>query len=291
MATDSPGLHPGRPLTATGDVKQEVISNDPDRASTIEFKDAEISSQGTASENTEVADPEQKSVEPVRTETKTSEPTEENQVSQREQNRVQALANKAAEAERRAAKAEAEAANANSMIQRLVGSQPVQTESWETQLAKQYKSFDPTIGYPTDGREYANFVEARASQRAQQSAQQEMKRDRDQREMADLLEEIPDFQQDAILMAQVAAIKSQNPNISYLKAAKQAQKVLEERTTKEVTNKVVADSRAKDEAYVETTRGASSNRGSDATLPTDINKMTLDQKEAYLKSHGMWNNN
>lgn len=252
---------------------------DPTQSTVSETQPTEQEPVNPTPDNTEVSDTAKKESEAKSQDSQ--EPTTE--VSQREANRVQTLANAKAEAERLAQAAEIRAQQAEEMLRRVV-QQPVVSQ--ETQIAQQYSSFDKNIGYPTDPREYAQFVEQRAQARAETAGRESARRENDQIGMNQMLSDNPGIQDDPILMAAIVAQKAKNPNISYPDAARQAKKDLDERTSKEVTSRVTNDNLDKDKAYVETTRGASTNRQAESTPSPEA--MSLEEKEAYLKKIGEW---
>lgn len=280
MSAINPGLAPGENRLNEVDITG-MMALDPTGSTASENQTTQVEVESPASDNTEVSEQTEN-----RSDAK-SQVYEEPKVSQREANRVQKLANEKAEADRLRQEAEYRAQQAEAMLQRLTSQQQSQpVASQEEQLAKQFSSYDASVGYPTDGREYAQFVEARAQARAEAAAREAARREHDEMGMREMLSENPDIANDQILMMAVAAQKAKNQNMSYPQALREAKKVLAERLNKEVTSRVVNDDRAKAEAYVETTRGSSSSRQTEMAVSPD--KMSFDEMESYLKKTGAW---
>lgn len=282
MASQNPGLVPGQNKMQPDEVDiSGMAALNPAGSTASEDQPTQVEVENHTSDNTEVHEA---------TENESEAKTQvygEPKISQREENRVQKLANEKAEAERLRQEAEFRAQQAEALLQRMTNQQPVQpVASEEEQLAKQFRSYDPTVGYPTDGREYAQFVEVRAQARAEAAAREAARREHDEMGMREMLSENPGINEDQILMMAIAAQKAKNPNMSYQQAAREAKKILDERMTKEVTSRVVSDNKAKAEAYVETTRGASSTRQSESAPSPE--KMSFSEMEAYLKKIGAW---
>lgn len=239
---------------------------------------------------------EQPSVEQASTTAGVSDNTEANQGQEQvNEAQEQPLSNRANEriqsviAERDAEKAARQ--RAEEMLSRLVNvpqAQPTQSES--ELLAKQYKTFDPIQGYPTDPKEYAGFVENRARLAAQQEAQQQQARFRESQETADLLRAYPNIQSDPILIgamtAQKAAAQARGVHLSYKDAADMASKDLEARSSKRLAQQVAQSEAEKNEAYVESSRASSSTR-SGGQKP-DLDNMSLAEMEAWMKKDGSW---
>lgn len=232
--------------------------------------------------------------EPVETRaednTEATEPTEQQsqvqddvlkaqeQISERELNRVQALANAKAQAEARAAQAEA-------MLSSLVNAQVNARPSQEQQMTQKYQSYDPKLGYPTDPREYTLFNAETAALAARTEAMKVASQSRDQAEFADMLRTIPEVATDKPLMALTSALKAENTHLSYTQAAMEAKKQLVTRQQGAVSKAVAQDTQSKNEAYVETTKGASTQR---QVGTPDPSKMSLEEKEKFLRDQGAW---
>lgn len=271
-----PGLAPGANRPNEVDISpimEKAAQLDPAGSTASEVQDANPPTKSPASENTEVREPVQREV---------VEPAQEREMSQREANRVQALANAKAEAEKRAQEAEFAARQAQETLQRVVGQQP--QVNVEDQLARQFPSYQTSVGYPTDPREYAQFVEMRSQARAEAAATQAARREREQTDIARMFEENPDIQGDQIIMGAIAAKRA--TGLSYTESARQVKRELEERTKKVISSRVADEDHAKNEAYVETTRGASTNRRADEAPSVD--KMSLSEMEDYLKKTNNW---
>jgi hypothetical protein len=198
---------------------------------------------------------------------------------QREANRVQTLANQAAQAR-------AEAEQYKAMLQNLVSAQTqAPTLSQDEVLAKTYKSFDANLGYPTDPKEYAAFNREQAVQAAKAAAYEASNQLVEQQQMTELIKAYPDIGQDpALYGAMVAERSAQGNKISYKDAADIATKKLQKRFAQVVKAEAEKEQAEKGAAYVETSRGASSNRGTNV----DPKNMSLTEMESLLKQSGNW---
>jgi hypothetical protein len=272
MGQMNPGLEPRK---LEGEVEIHVESDRLLDAST----DIEKPSVETPVETPQV----EENTPTVQEETKTDEVPEQ-PLTNRASERIQTL-------DARALAAEARAQQAEQMLQRLVNvqtQQPVQSES-ET-LAKQYRTYNSTLGYPEDPKEFASFTANGARLAAQQESMKIANQQNEQRETAEFLRAYPDAQNDPILIGAIAAHRSQAQQrgsyLSWKDAADIASKDLDSRVSKRAVAAVAHNDADKAEAYVETTRGASSSRATPAT--PDIDKMSLKEKEAFLKQTGNW---
>jgi hypothetical protein len=105
--------------------------------------------------------------------------------------------------------------------------------------------------------------------------------------------ENPELATDTFLQALVATKQAEAQRrgftLPYSQATRLAKAEMNQRFQKETTATVAEDNRAKNEAYVETTRGASTNRTSVQTPSVgDISKMSLTEMEHALKAAGEW---
>lgn len=207
------------------------------------------------------------------------EADEQPRYSERELNRVQKLANEKAEAE-------AKAAIYQQQLQAMVNAQQQQPqESFEDRLSKQFSTFDKSLGYPTDPREFASFSAQISAEAARRESARLVQQDRSTRETNELMAAHPDIADDPLLRGATIAIKQNNPGLTLAQAAAQAKKELSERIQKRAVAAQARDNQVQAEAYVETTRGASPTRAA-APAPE---KMSLNQMEKYLKENNAWN--
>lgn len=263
MAIDQPGLAPRN-------LETEITHDLPEQA----YSEGEnVQEEAQVPVNTETAE-----TQPEQPVTQVQDQPE--QMSEREFNRIQKLANEKAAAEARAQQAEA-------MLRGLVNAQTAQPrESEEAMLAKQFTSFDAKLGYPTDPKEFFLYSQKNAELQAVRAAQAVTQQSRAQQEMNELLTNHPDVASDPVLRGAIVAYKQDNPQLTYTQAANIVKADIEKRFTQKAVAAQAADTQAKNEAYVETTRGASPSRGS--TPPKDPEKMSLKELEATLKESGDW---
>lgn len=296
MATQKPGLEPGRKLEATN-VSFEISSPNPDHQTSSKFENVQSGAkEADAAENTAANQPEDSASveETARSEHQRQEETQVEQPSEREQNRVQVLANQREQERQARLQAEARANQMEAMLRNLVNVQTAQPkESEEAVLARQYKSFNAQLGYPEDPREFADFNRNQAALAATKAAREESQRQASQDDMNRTLLANPELATDTFLQALVATKQAEAQRkgytLPYSQATALAKQEMAQRFQKETTASVVKDDQAKDEAYVETTRGASTNRSSVQTPSAkDINNMTLAEMEQALKEAGEW---
>jgi hypothetical protein len=279
MAQAHPGLEP-RKLEDQTNVVMKVESP---RVSelTAEQNEPKVSEEPTVQveDNTQTAEPK----EPE--ETQEEAPVEDREFSERASKRFQELANRTSVAEARAQQAE-------QMLQRMVNTQ-VQppAPSQDELLAKQFKSFDQTLGYPTDAKEYMRFAEVKAELAAERKTTQMNEESQKQRQIDELIEAFPEVLGDNIMQgaisAEVADAKKKGMNITYKQAAKRVYSELESRANKKATIASIRDTKEKNEAYVETTKGAAQSRS--VNVVPDSSKMTLKEMEKWMKENGSWN--
>jgi len=189
-ATNPGGLVPG--VNRTSEIDTTVVTNRPEVAAA-----APTSSEGSKGNQAPVTQA------PVNTEATGNEaerkevPAEDREFSDRASKRFQELAN-------RTAAAEADARVSREMLQRVVNT-PLPPSKPEEEMARQYRSFDPNLGYPTDPREYSTFVGRQSAEEARKAAQAEMNQSRMNVEMSELLKYHPDVAGDTILEGAIAA--------------------------------------------------------------------------------------
>ncbi len=270
MAEDKPGLTP-RKLEA--EVSMDTGGMVPDAPANVEEPIVvDTTEQAQVGDNTPATE---------KAEGQDETPKAQEQPSERETNRVQALANRTAQAEARAAQAE-------NMLRGLVNAQVATAPSQEEVLAKQFKSFDPNVGYPTDPREFAVFNAQQAALAARQVAQQESHNAREQSQIADLLRDHPEVASDDALMgaivAERAAAQKQGVNLTLSQAATKVSQKMKAKYDKEAAARDEQDTQEKNEAYVETSKGASPSR----TL-TQPEFKSLAEMERWMKENGTWN--
>lgn len=290
MTQGQPGLEPGRKLTADG-ASFTVVSNDPERATDSKFKNVQSTveqKKPQVEENTPIQ-------EPTYTEDKPKQEAQEEQpVTERASQRIQALDERAKQAEARALTLEAQQAATQQMLSRLVNipvTQPVISQ--DELLAKQYKSYNASLGYPEDPKEYVDFNRTQAALAAQQVAERVTRQQVDNDDLNRAISLYPELTTDTVLQALVAGKRAEAQRqgyvLSYAQATDLSKKELTSRYTKQATADAVSDTQAKNEAYVEGTRGASTNRQSVKTPSVeDINKMTPAEMERYLRTIGEW---
>lgn len=268
-----PGLEP-RKLEAEVDIAVE--SPDPSRTTATEQPAVESQAAEAVSENTEATPQAEVGNDEVA--------QEEQPLSHRANERIQSLAREKSQAEQRAAQAEA-------MLQRLVNAPNASPSvSDEELLAKQFKSYDANQGYPTDPREYVQYNQKMAALAAQKAALSTAQQQAEQADFGQMLLKHPDIANDTVIQGAVAAKRAeanrQGFTLSYTQAADLVKDELSKRYTKEATARQVSDTQDKNQAYVETTRGASPNRQPDSRPSAD--NMSLTEMEAYLKKNGQW---
>ncbi len=277
MAQSNPGLAPRR-LAEVQTVQMDVperLQEEATRSSASEQPQVELPVETQTQVNTEATEP---TAETAPQQNPTS--VEDREFSDRASRRFQELANRTTQAEERARRSE-------EMLQRLVNTQP--TVSQDDQLAKQYRTYDANLGYPTDPKEYSNYIGTQAELRATQAARNESQKLREQTEMNELLTKHPDVDGDDTLIGAIAALRTKAVNqgsyLTYSQAADIAKDRLSKKFTKVQQERIAEDVSSKNEAYVEGTRGASPNRSPETQ---DTSKMTLSEMEAYLKKSGNW---
>lgn len=267
MAADKPGGGGPRPLET--EVAIQVETDRPDTPTGVEEAAQTQPTQTQDADNTASTTPSEDSSEV------------QEQLSNRAEERIQSLSAQKREAEQRAAYFE-------NVVRSMVQAPVQPTATPEDQLAKQFKSYDLQLGYPTDPKEYAAYNAQVASKAAEQAALRVATQALEQQEIAELQVAYPDA--DDEFLGAVAAAKSaaarQGQIISYKQAAEIATKKLEKRFTRQATAKEVTDMQEKNSAYVESTKGASASRSPETT--PDPDQMSIDELEAYLRKTGNW---
>lgn len=153
-----------------------------------------------------------------------------------------------------------------------------------------FKTFDTELGYPTDPREFAQWNRQEATKAAIEATQEASRQSKEQAEFAELNKNHPDVMSDYRLQGAVAAERSEAArkgiHMTWDEAAKTVKEAFSSQQKKKAIDDAVSDTQSKNEAYVETTKGASSSR---SPAPDPKSKMTLSEMEEYLKSQGNWN--
>jgi hypothetical protein len=275
MADGKPGLQPGETKIMAED--QEVVNNvESDRqvAATSDDKST-AETDATAKANTE--------------DTATSETDdrseEEQPVSDRLSKRVSSVVNERnAERDARIA-AEARTRFLEEQLQRVVNVQP---QKQEVSIASQFASFDAKLGYPTDPSEFSRYTVAMAQEAARAETRKTTEQSREQLELQELRRNHPEVDTDYRLRGAIAAERSeaqrQGVYMSWNEAASRVKDAYSTQSKKKAEADAVSDTQSKNEAYVETTRGASSSR----SPAPDPAKMNLKEMEEFLKKNGQW---
>lgn len=278
MAEFAPGLAP-RKLEDQTTVVNNVVSDRMSQLSTEHNQpDTTLTEEVQAEDNTQATEQPKEEVVPA------PEPqVPEQQLSEKASRRFQELANARRDAEARAAQAE-------EMLRRMVGEKVTPpAPSQDELLAKQYKSFDPNAGYPTDPREYAHYVGVQAQIAARETAQKINEETRNQRELDELTEAHPDVLNDPTLQGAIAAERSQARSkgvpLSYKQAADIVKNKLSGYSVAKKAEVTAKDIQAQNDAYVETTKGAAPNRSAQVVDPS---KMSISEMEAWMKANGQW---
>lgn len=295
MADQKPGLEPGRKLEATN-VSFEIQSPNPDHQTSSKFENVNSGvKEADVADNTVANQPqEQPSIQETRNEPVEERAQDEQPLTDRADNRIQALANQREQERIARIQAETRANQMEAMLRNLVSVQTTQpVQSQEEVLAKQYKSYNASLGYPEDPREFADFNRNQAVMAARKAAQEETRQQSSQDDMNRTLMANPELATDTVLQAMVAAKQAeaqrQGFTLSYSQATAIAKQEMAQRFKRETTASVVNDEQVRNEAYVETTRGASTNRSAVQTPSAqDISKMSLAEMERALKEAGEW---
>jgi hypothetical protein len=282
MSDMAPGLQP-KEVSKAQTIETKVVS---DRV-------GELPASTTSSEQVPVSPPSEQQVvdnttaptdtpkETVKVEAP-QETTEQREFSEKASKRFQTIVN-ALEEER------VKRLTAEQQLQRLVMSQPQPKP--EEALVQQYKSFDKSLGYPTDPKEYSDFVGQRAEQRADAAAERRNKQLREQQDITDLMKNHPDTVGDDILVGAIAAERNaaarRGESLTLSEAAALVKDKLAKKYTREFTKTVANDIASKNEAYVETTKGAATTRQAEKPKTEFKN---LAEMEAEMKKQGIWNN-
>jgi hypothetical protein len=283
MSATNPGLSPKGNINA----QKVSINVESSRLSELptEQNKAEVlpTAESQVTENTVATEPEVKS-DTKSVEEAPAKSIEDREFSERASKRFQELAN-------RTAKAEAEARAANEMLRRVVGAQVTPpAPSQEEMLAKQFKTYDPSLKYPTDPNEYIRFTEIKSTLAARQEFMRVAEERERQNELNDLVKAYPNVVNEpriqGAIAAEVTEAKKRGIKMSYKEAADIVYEDFKGKGTKAAINITQKDILEKNEAYVETTKGASVQRGPDV-IPNP-SKMTLKEMENYLKSQGQW---
>ncbi len=291
MSDQKPGLEPGRKLEATN-VSFEIQSNNPDHQTSSNFEN--VSSKGSEADAADNTEANQHEVPKQEKSEDSQKETQEQPLTERADTRIQVLANQREQERQARIQAEARAAQMEAMLQNLVNVQTAKPkQSQEELLAKQYKSYNPQLGYPEDAREFADFNRNQAILAARQAAMEATREQMSQDDMNQTLAANPEIATDKVLQALIAVKRAdaqrQGFTLSYAQATRLAKEEMGQRFQKETNAKVVTDNQVKNEAYVETTRGASTNRSSVQTPSAkDINSMSLAEMEQALKQAGEW---
>ena len=278
MGDLSPGLQPGE-SNKIPSVDNQIVSNRQGELPTSSISSEEVPDSPKSSQQVEENTPAatETSKEPVKVEVPET-PKEE--FSEKASKRFQTLAN-ALEEER------SKRLVAEQIAQRLVNYQPQPKP--EDAFEKQFKSYDPSLGYPTDPREYTNFVGKNAENKAREASRQETLRERNNAETLELMKVHPEAMEDTILIGAIAAEKNaalkRGEYITLSDAATSVKAKLEKKYAKEYIRNVENDIASKNEAYVETTKGGSTQRAAEKPQ-TEFKNLT--DMEKKMKEMGIW---
>jgi len=266
MSQTGPGLTPGE------NKPNEVVTNVETERQPVEPTVNEESSAQESQPQPTVKQETQDATENL------GERQQEQPESRRAQERIQAL-------DQRAKTAEAQAAYFQQLAQNVFNVQPARP-SQEELLQKQFASYDSALGYPTDGKEYAQFVRAQSISSAQQAAQQMASQNEESRQIAEFKSLYPE--QDDAFIGAVAGIRqsaqSKGSPMTYAQAAKKYTDDLQKRYAERVKADVVSGETERQSSYVETTGGASTNRKGETTPEFK----SASEMERYLKEQGAW---
>lgn len=280
MAEGTPGLAPRRLEDQTTVVNNVVSDRMSELSTEPNQSDAATKQEVSAEDNTEA------NLQP----TEEATPSQEAQAFDQElpdnsrySKRVQELANRTKDAEMRAAQAE-------EMMRRIVGEKITPpAPSQDELLSKQFRSFDPTVGYPTDPGEYANFVGVQAQMAARNEAIRIAENNRNQYELDELTNAHPDVLNDPTLQGAIAGerteAKRRGVNLSYKQAADIVKNKFQGYSVAQKAQATAKDIQAQNDAYVETTKGAAPTRKAETVDPS---KMSVSEMEAWMKANGEW---
>jgi len=271
MGQMNPGITPGE------NAPTEVVTHVPESM-------LEVATTGDEKQTAEAQAP----AEANSKETAKAEPEskpEEQPVSERLSRRVESVVNER-NAERDARiRAEERLRLMEEQLQRVVNVPSSKPETVESK----YASFDKEAGYPTDPKEFAMWNREQAVFAATEAVKTTTRQNSEQAELAEMFRNNPELNDDHRLRGAVVAEREEAQRkgqyLSWDQAAKNVKSAFSSQQKQKAIDDAVSDAKSKNEAYVETTKGATPSRSS---APDPNKKMTLREMESYLKSIGEW---